>query len=459
MKRLLIYTAAMFMICSCGSDDEGTTPGGGGTGVGKTTVNLQNTWLQEDEITGGGANSTYSVVINKVGTREVKGTVATETELHEFYNVNYGTEYKLLDPKYYEIANGGAFTIGAEAGSTTVDVTIKAPEIVADLGYIDDYVIPLSMNVEGENIQAGKNKDKMLINVIITEAVVGFADNLYGERSLQLASSKDEMIALDLSPKVDFPNSDGLNIIYEVDESKSLEGYEALPAGSYTLPSATLEAGEQTKAVSLQIDRTKIKPYKLYYIALTMKTDDPGIGSHPTKGSTIIPVVLDDISGHYTANILNDQGQATSTRFQQFQVKYQYTTDDDIIIITNYSQWGPGADYENGYYSQSETLFMKLSLTEKSDAGRIYLAPVDGAGPLVYRDKLDPESMDSKFYIKEGKIYLVEKKIGGYNYWDDVNMKLDCTRSVATRIKSLVELYDEDIDRYLAGEVGTFPRE
>ena len=456
MKRLLIYSAVMFLICSCGSDDEGTTPGGSGGGV--TTVNLQNTWLQEHEITGGAANSIYTVTVSKVGTREVKGTVATDTELHEFYNVNYGTEYKLLDPKYYEIANNGAFTVAADASTASVDVTIKAPEIVKELGYIDDYVIPLSMSVEGENIQAGKNKDKMLINVIITEAVVGFADNLYGERALHFGSSKDDMIPVDISPKVDFPNSDGLEIVYEVDDTKSLDGYEALPADSYTLSNVALEAGEQTKAVNLLIDKSKIKPYKLYYIALTMKTNDPGIGSHPTKGATIIPFVLDDISGHYTANILNDQGQATGTRFQQFQVKYQYTTDTDIIIITNYSGWGPGADYENGYYSQSETLFMKLSLTEKNDGDRIYLAPIDGAGPLVYRDKLDPESMDSKFYIREGKIYLVEKKIGGYNYWDDVNMKLDCTRSVVTRIKSLVELYDEDIDRYLAGDVGTFPR-
>ena len=115
MKRLLIYSAAMFLICSCGSDDEGTAPGGSGSGVGATTVTLQNTWLQENEITGGAANSTYAVTINKVGTREVKGTIATETELHEFYNVNYGTEYKLLDPKYYEIAGNGAFTIGADA--------------------------------------------------------------------------------------------------------------------------------------------------------------------------------------------------------------------------------------------------------------------------------------------------------------------------------------------------------
>ena len=30
-------------------------------------------------------------------------------------------------------------------------------------------------------------------------------------------------------------------------------------------------------------------PY--FYIALTMKTNDPGIGSHPTKGATIIPFV------------------------------------------------------------------------------------------------------------------------------------------------------------------------
>ena len=145
MKRLLIYSAAMFLICSCGSDDEGTTPGGSGGGV--TTVNLQNTWLQEHEITGGAANSIYTVTVSKVGTREVKGTVATDTELHEFYNVNYGTEYKLLDPKYYEIANNGAFTVAADASTASVDVTIKAPEIVKELGYIDDYVIPLSMSV------------------------------------------------------------------------------------------------------------------------------------------------------------------------------------------------------------------------------------------------------------------------------------------------------------------------
>lgn len=39
-----------------------------------------------------------------------------------------------------------------------------------------------------------------------------------------------------------------------------------------------------------------------------MKTDDASISSHPTNGTTSIPIVLDDISGYYTANILNDQG-------------------------------------------------------------------------------------------------------------------------------------------------------
>lgn len=49
--------------------------------------------------------------------------------------------------------------------------------------------------------------------MIITEAVVGFVDNLYGERPLQFGSSKEETIAVNLSTKVDFLNSDGLNIV------------------------------------------------------------------------------------------------------------------------------------------------------------------------------------------------------------------------------------------------------
>lgn len=111
-------------------------------------MNLQDTWLQEDEITGGDAKSTYFVMISKVGNREVKGTIATDTELHKSYNVNYGTKYMLLDPKYYEIAGNRAFTIGADAENTT-DITINAPEIAAKLGYINDSVIPLSMSIEG----------------------------------------------------------------------------------------------------------------------------------------------------------------------------------------------------------------------------------------------------------------------------------------------------------------------
>lgn len=245
---------------------------------------VNNSGKQEMTLYDTNEDYTYPLTVIKAGsdptlTAHVKVNILTQEEVDSEYSAPEAVTYKLLtDDSYSLSAKEMDFT--SDDRFKTVDISVNSTKVKALIESEPDtkWVIPLKVTSESDSINTGMNELFLQIAGVVTPSV-GFVipdedDTQEYDNGAVPAIEKKIAISLDTENKWDISCGIAVDNDYIAtynDENRTV--YQALPAGSYTLPeSVDLPSGTTSDTLSVKIDGSKITTPGDYMLPVVVKT-------------------------------------------------------------------------------------------------------------------------------------------------------------------------------------------
>lgn len=195
----------------------------------------------------------YEVWIHKSGYWQEKFAARLELDYNYLveYNSTNGTDFQMLDEKYYSFERD--FVIEEGEDEASVPMTIKVEQILADMDY-GTYYIPLSVNSLTPGKEVYVDKSHFILALTLQQPVLkidgaGFEDTngvFDGNVSIDANTYTGDTYELDITAMLDVQTTEDLEVVYKVGEVEESE--RKLDAQYYSFTngeSVTMTVGEQ----------------------------------------------------------------------------------------------------------------------------------------------------------------------------------------------------------------------
>lgn len=195
----------------------------------------------------------YEVWIHKSGYWQEKFAARLELDYNYLveYNSTNGTDFQMLDEKYYSFERD--FVIEEGEDEASVPMTIKVEQILADMDY-GTYYIPLSVNSLTPGKEVYVDKSHFILALTLQQPVLkidgaGFEDTngvFDGNVSIDANTYTGDTYELDITAMLNVQTTEDLEVVYQVGEVENSE--RKLDAQYYSFTngaSVTMTVGEQ----------------------------------------------------------------------------------------------------------------------------------------------------------------------------------------------------------------------
>lgn len=242
----------------------------------------------------------YEVWIHKSGYWQEKFAARLELDYNFLvqYNSSNGTEYEMLDEKYYSFDRD--FVIEEGKDEACVPMTIKVEQLLSDFGY-GTYYIPLSVNCLTPGKEVYVDKSHFILALTLQQPVLkidgaGFEDTngVYnGNVSVDANTYSGDTYELDITAMLDVQTTEELEVLYtdgDVDESE-----RKLDSQFYTYsPSVIMPVDNQYAENYLEVN-IKDMPDGKWVIPVQMSTSNDKVHVDSDKSWVKLTVVKGSI--------------------------------------------------------------------------------------------------------------------------------------------------------------------
>lgn len=224
-----------------------------------------------------------SMVVFKAGSdpslsADVKFRILTQTEVDSTYSKLEGVDYRVIPTEDYAFNNGSEMTFDSGETGKYLVMTVHADKIYQFMKSAQNvtsktkFIMPLKMESANDTISADKGYVFKIFTVQQPEIKLG--GNKYPQ--LQLQDSDYEMAPTVLNFTVDRDFTCALtedkkdSLVQAFQTSHPGYACEAMPAGSYTLPTITFTKGSNTGSCKVHVNRAKLKNDVHYVLPLQL---------------------------------------------------------------------------------------------------------------------------------------------------------------------------------------------
>lgn len=221
---------------------------------------------QEVKLVNTGDNGIYQFTVLKGGNSPQKETSAemvsmTEEELSS-YNTEIGTNFKLLDSKYYKFDKDLTFASGERYKEVSVE--LMTTNMAEELDYKnEEYVLPLKLLSSVDSVNS--SLDLLIIKPVIHTPVVTFTNG--NAMKIIMSTQGDEIVSEDIPLMIDIDNEWTFGIEIEDDQNtlqsyvdqyneNMLSEYPILPVDNYEITTSSFNKGEILSNLNITINRT-----------------------------------------------------------------------------------------------------------------------------------------------------------------------------------------------------------
>lgn len=270
--------------------------------------------LQEETLYVMNANDyVYDIWIHKAGYFQDKfaGKVELDYNYMVQYNTNNGTDYEMLDQKYYSF--NGSFVIEVGADEIAVPLNLKIEELLKDKGY-GVYYIPFSVNslTPKEEVYVDKAHFILVMNIRKPLLMIdGTEGEQLGEITVDLSKSTAERV-IDITAKLNVTATEDLVVTYgyNKDEDDMLTPEELqhiLPAGFEYEKSVTIPVGGVYAENSLKL-KPEDMPDGMWILPVRLGTANDKVGSDENANWLKVKIIKGSLDNKVTVKGDHVQG-------------------------------------------------------------------------------------------------------------------------------------------------------
>lgn len=244
----------------------------------------------------------YNVWIHKAG--YYQGRFAGRVELDYNYLVQYntekGTDYEMLDEKYYSFERD--FVIEDGTDEVAVPLNLKIEQLLSDKGY-GVYYVPLSVDSRTPGEGVFVDKAHFILALDVRKPVLAL-DGTDGEQRgkvyLDFSNSTADQ-EIDITSRLDINTTEELVVTYTVDESMLTEEEKAhiLSRGFDYAKSVTLAVGEKYAENFLTLKASEI-PEGKWILPIRMATTNEKVGTDKDANWLKLTVVKGNLDAWIT---------------------------------------------------------------------------------------------------------------------------------------------------------------
>ena len=246
----------------------------------------------------------YNVWIHKSGYYQEKFAARLELDYNYLvqYNNTNGTEFEMLDEKYYTFERD--FVIKKGENETSVPVTVKVEQILTnpDMGY-GTYYIPLSVNslTPGKDVYVEKSHFILALTLKQPELKIdgaGFEDNngVYnGNVFLDANTYSGDTYELDITAMLDVQTTEELEVIYQ--DVQAAENERKLDPQYYTYNQSVIMPVDKQYAENYLKVNIKDMPDGKWVIPVEIRTSNTKVQVNKEKRLVKLTVVKGNIDG------------------------------------------------------------------------------------------------------------------------------------------------------------------
>ena len=246
----------------------------------------------------------YEVWIHKSGYWQEKFAARLELDYNYLvqYNNTNGTDFQMLDEKYYTF--DGDFVIEEGKDETSVPVTIKIEQILADMGY-GTYYIPLSVYSLTPGKEVYVEKSHFILALTLQQPVLkidgaGFEDSegvFDGNVLVDANTYTGDTYELDITAMLDVQTTEELEVVYqdveaEEDERKLNSQYYSFTNGASVIMPVDEQYAENYLSVNL-----KDMPDGKWVIPVEISTTNDKVRVAEDKSLVKLTVIKGSIDG------------------------------------------------------------------------------------------------------------------------------------------------------------------
>lgn len=340
------------------------------------TVYFPNSDLQKETLYVMNANDyVHNVWIHKAGYYQGKFAGKVELDYNYLiqYNTDNGTNYEMLDAKYYSFERD--FVIEAGSDEVAVPLTLKIEQLLTEKGY-GVYYVPLSVNsrTPGEDVYV--DKAHFILALEVKKPVLaldGTDGEQRGEVFLDFSESTTDY-EIDITSRLDINTTEDLSVTYSIDESLLTEEEKEhlLEEGFDYAESVNLAVGEKYAENYLTLKPSEMPDGK-WILPIRMGTTNEKVGTDKDANwlkLTVVKGTLDAQITFETSNYLQGSDVILSSE--------NTLTDETIARISESSDFS----FTVTYNSEGANW-----LTPKQENGKIQIT-VDSENSSIWQERV-----------------------------------------------------------------------
>lgn len=270
--------------------------------------------LQEETLYVMNANDyVYDIWIHKAGYFQNKfaGKVELDYNYLVQYNTDNGTDYQMLDEKYYSFS--GNFVIEAGVDEAAIPLSLKTEELLKDKGY-GVYYIPLSVNSLTPKEEVCVDKAHFILAMNIRKPILmidGNEGEQIGEVLVDLSKATSERV-IDITAKLNVTATEDLVVTYGYDKDADDmltpdEQGHILPSGFEYEASVTIPAGEVYAENLLKLKPQEI-PDGMWILPVRVGTVNEKVGSDTDNNWLKLKIIKGSLDNKVTMKGSHVQG-------------------------------------------------------------------------------------------------------------------------------------------------------
>lgn len=284
MKRFLITVSTAVILCGCQKDFRYDN-------MVDNSAHFSSSGLQTvDVININDADFKYDIWVYKAGwfgEKKLLAGIELDYSYLMEYNSSYGTEYEMLDSKYYSVPD--EITVGEGKEDNSGVFTFHTDKVVADLGY-GEYYIPMTVRSKSPDTDVTASTGGLLLKFNITRPVIIIDSDWGGVSSYSFGSNPPQTYEFDITTVLNTKADQNYTVYYDWNPMIAFQGNVMNPSLCEFSATATMKKGTDYAENYLTLDVAGM-PKGSYVIPISISVDNPRFTCDPDAGYVLLTVI------------------------------------------------------------------------------------------------------------------------------------------------------------------------